>query len=329
MLLLNSKYKDFDVFTKTKITIALATLLLPLSSFAEDVTVTLGYPTSTYGLGVLEAQKANMDTCSIFVDSVVKASGKSTASFKLKPGTYNFNVSCYSPAENGLRQTYFGSDVKSQKILAGQDNNVDIDLKVADPKKVSVTIDSPHVSPGNWKITYLNGDSKQITLDANDSFTDHFWDENPPYSISATNGIEIGILSFTKYSFNLMPTKTVGVVDSDVATGINATLSDGGYIYNESIGLVINDKIDQNSVANITVKNVLSGNYEVRITDENNVKVYPEGEISSDSNINYTFSSTNNLLTLSGTVTLKINFSGMDTTKKYKLFLLPIGNNLP
>ncbi len=48
MLLLNSKYKEFNVFTKTKITIALATLLLPLSSFAEDVTVTLGLPTSTY-----------------------------------------------------------------------------------------------------------------------------------------------------------------------------------------------------------------------------------------------------------------------------------------
>lgn len=310
------------MFTKTKITIALATLLLPLSSFAEDVTVTLGLPTSTYGLGVLEAQKTNMDTCSIFVDSVVKASGKSTANFKLKPGTYNFNVNCYSPAENGLRQTYFGSEVKSQEILAGQVNTVDIALKVVNPKKVNVTIDSPHVSPGNWKITYLNGDSKQITLDANNSYTDNFWDENPPYSISGTNGIEIGILSFTKYSFNLMPTKTVSVVDSEVATEINATLNDGGYIYNESIGLVINDKIDQNSVANITVKNVKSGLYEVRITDETGNKVFPQGDIISDSGIKYSYSSSSNLIPLAGTVNLSFSFNGMDTTKKYKVFLL-------
>lgn len=291
-------------------------------AFAEEtVTITLDLPKTTYGYGVLDMERQKYDTCAIYADGQIKDNNKTAASFKLPAGSHSFKAVCFSPVDgDGNRQTYFGSEVKTQTILNGQENNVFLPLMVVNPKKVTTKITSPYVSPGTWILKFLNGDSKTVILDDNNKFTSYFHDENPPIEIYSSKSIKVGDLVYPKYTYNLMPTIDIGVAESSAPTNISVVLDDGGYIY--TVGLIINDRLSDESVVNFTVPNVPQGNYEVRITNEKGEIVFPYGEIVDSTNFKYIYSSVNNVLTLNGTTNFTYSFAGMDLTQKYRIVLL-------
>lgn len=299
------------------------------SAADEVINITLDLPSTTYGIGALNKQKENLDTCAIFVDNVVKTNSKTATTFKLKPGTYNFHTECFGPVDqNTKRQKYFASEVVKKQVLAGVVNNVNLPLKVVNPKTVEATIISPHVSPGQWKIGFLNGEIKTITLNDNNTFTGNFHDENPPYKLISSNGIDIGQITFDKYTFNLMPTKNVTLSEYEVDTGINVVLEDGGYIYNPQIGLMINDVVDENSQVNIVVKGVPLYNYNLYVKDAStNQLVHIVGLVKSPQG-EFTLNSTNNEVNASDEARIRINESSFQNGRKYKIFLIKVSTDV-
>lgn len=294
---------------------------------AETVEITLSYPSTTYGYNVLNAQRNNMQTCTVYVDGEPKDSDPEKASLFLLPGTYGFKVICYGPDQDGYVQTYFGTPVVSHEIKAGIINKIHMPLKTVNPKEVKLTIDSAHISPGlTYKIIYLNGDKVDYTLDSQASLTNWFFDENPPIAIASSEGIEIGYLDYPKYTFSLMPKITTPVIDSPQATDISVTLDDGGYIYNPNIGLVINDRLENSSLT-VNVPNVPDSLYEVRVEDSLGQKVEVTGTIVDETNQTQNITNGVVILQLVGDNTITIDFSGLDSDQQYKLFLIPQSNN--
>lgn len=319
-----------------KYIIPLAITLVSFSIKAEEVSVTIAIPTSTYGIGAFNKQVDTVDICTVFVNGVPKDNTKistegnnvSDIRFKLTPGLYDFHTECHGPVdEDNNRQKYFQSEAVQKSIAPGSETNVSMKPLVVNPKRVKVKVESPHVNAGDWKIQLLNGEIRSITLDDNKEFFYNFHDENPVYKFLTLNEVEIGQVVFDKYTLTLMPKKTVSINDAEQDIGISVDINDGGAIFNPEVGLVINDPMNSSSTIELKVYDVPLGNYYLYVKSSSGY-VHITGTLVDNYNSSL-FNGTNNFINqANGNITIQLNGDFYQEGNTYKIFLIPQSSDL-
>lgn len=313
--------------------LVVATLAFSSYVNAEEVNITLSLPKSTYGIGALNKQLKSVEKCAIFVDDKVVAnssdlSGEASGAvnFKLKPGVYNFNTQCFSPADgNDNRQKYFQSETISQEIKPGIVNNVKLDLLVVNPKKVTLKVDSVHVNPGDWKIRLLDGEIRNITLNQDNEFVSHFYDENPVYKIYYQDDTELGQVDFEMFTLNLMPKKTVTILDSEQEVSFSVDINYGGEIFDPNVGIEISNPVVPNGTIDISLRGVPQRTYNLYVKNINDIneEIPLSGQILM-TDYGFSIGGVNIPVNLDGDFTIKLASDFFVEGKKYKIYLIPL-----